>query len=124
MTSKASEPTVTSDLIPNAETTKALEEARDGHVVHFETVDALFEDLNSVTSPPMPEGERPGRMLKGLRLRAEMTRAELAEALGVDQGRIGEYEANSRPVPADQAEKLAIILKTVPSNFLRSPNHA
>lgn len=34
-------------LIPNAETVKALEEAKAGHVTHFETIDALFEDLNA-----------------------------------------------------------------------------
>lgn len=71
-----------------------------------------------ITVPPMPESERPGRMLKGLRLRAEMTQKDLAEAIGVPQSHVSEYEKNKRRVPADKAKTLAKLLKSVPSNFL------
>lgn len=75
-------------------------------------------DDSVITVPPMPESERPGRMLKGLRLRAEMTQKDLAEAVGVPQSHISEYEKNKRRVPPDKAKRLAKLLKSVPTNFL------
>lgn len=76
-----------------------------------------------VTMPPMSEAERVGRMLKGLRLRAEMTQKTLAAAIDVPQGHISEYESNKRPIPAAKAALLAQVLNTVPEHFLsRSGN--
>lgn len=69
-------------------------------------------------SPPIPEKERPGRMLKGARIRAEMTQKELAEKIGVPQNHISDYERNKRKIPRVRAEELAKVLETVPSNFL------
>jgi DNA-binding transcriptional regulator YiaG len=77
-----------------------------------------IKDEELLTAPPMPEQERPGRMLKGLRLRAEMTQKELAEAIGVPQSHVSEYEKNKRRIPAGKAKELAKLLNSVPSNFL------
>ena len=77
-----------------------------------------IKDNGLVTVPAMPEKERPGRMLKGLRLRAEMTQKELAEAIGVPQSQISEYEKDKRRIPERKAKELAKLLKSVPSNFL------
>lgn len=93
----------------------------------FELVSALVQRLGGqvitddeevVTVPPMPESERVGRMLKGLRLREGMTQAQLAEAIGVPQSHISEYEKNKRPIPPAKAEELAKLLHTVPGHFL------
>jgi DNA-binding transcriptional regulator YiaG len=78
----------------------------------------LVLDDEVVTVPPMPEEERRGRMLRGLRLRAEMTQKELAAAIGVPQSHVSEYEKNKRAIPRGKARALAKILKTVPTNFL------
>lgn len=66
----------------------------------------------------MPENERMGRMLKGLRLRANMTQKELAKTIQVPQSHISQYEANARPIPKVKAQELAKLLNTVESHFL------
>ena len=78
----------------------------------------LMVDDELVVVPPMPEEERISRMLRGLRLRAEMTQKELAAAIGVPQSHVSEYEKNKRAIPRSKAKELAKVLKTVPSNFL------
>ena len=67
--------------------------------------------------PPLPAEERPGRMLRGLRLREGLTQAQLAEAIGVPQSHISAYENNVRSIPRDKAVKLAERLRSVPENF-------
>ncbi len=76
------------------------------------------DDDELITIPPIPERERIGRMLKGLRHRANMTQKELAKAIGVPQGHISEYEANKRPIPAAKVTLLAQVLKTVETHFI------
>ena len=76
-------------------------------------------DSENITVPPMPEKERVGRMLKGLRLRAELSQQQLADAIGVPQSHISEYELNRRSIPAAKAEELARVLSTVPTHFQR-----
>jgi len=78
----------------------------------------LIVEDEVVTVPAMPEEDRPGRMLRGLRLRAEMTQKELALAIGVPQSHVSEYEKNKRAIPRGKAKELAKVLKTVPANFL------
>jgi len=78
----------------------------------------MDEDGDVATIPPIPEAERIGRMLKGLRLREGLTQKALAEALGVPQSHISAYEKNKRPIPATKAERLGTLLHTVPSHFL------
>ena len=71
----------------------------------------------NIVRPPMSERERAGRMLKGLRLRADMTQKALAKAISVPQGHISEYEANKRPIPSSKVSLLASVLNTVESHF-------
>jgi len=71
-----------------------------------------------ITIPPIPESERVGRMLKGLRLREGLTQKELAQVLDVPQSHISAYEKNKRPIPVAKAEQLATLLHTVPGHFL------
>ncbi len=75
------------------------------------------EEEETIIVPPMAEKERPGKMLKGLRLREELTQAQLAKAIGVPQSHISAYEKNARPIPREKAEKLAEVLHSVPENF-------
>ena len=76
------------------------------------------EDSDTVIAPPIPERERPGRMVRGLRAREGMTQAELAEAIGVPQSHISAWENFTRPIPRDKAEALAKALHSVPENFI------
>lgn len=76
------------------------------------------DDGEYITVTPMPERERVGRMLRGLRIRATMTQKQLAKAIDVPQGHISEYEANKRPIPAHKVALLAKILNTVEGHFI------
>ncbi len=67
---------------------------------------------------PIDEKERVGRMLKGLRLRAELTQKQLAEAIHVPQSHISQYENNTRVIPKEKAEILATLLNTVVTHFM------
>jgi len=75
------------------------------------------------TSPvmPMPEVDRGGKMLRALRLRAGMTQKALADAIGLPQSHISEFEKNRRAVPYKHAQKLAEVLRTIPSHLM-TPN--
>ncbi len=84
----------------------------------LEDDEALDDDAELITKPPIPEHERIGRMLKGARLRENMTQDVLAKAIGVPQRHISEYEANKRPIPADKVALLAEILNTVETHFI------
>lgn len=75
------------------------------------------EEDEYITVSPMPENERPGKMLKGLRQREGLTQRELAKAIGVPQSHISEYEKNKRPIPQAKANELANVLHSVPGNF-------
>lgn len=69
-------------------------------------------------APVIPENERVGRILRGLRLRADMTQKQLAGTIGVPQSHISQYENNMRAIPKDKVEELAKILNTVKSHFI------
>lgn len=84
-----------------------------GHVVH--------QSSPALPHGPMPELDRGGKMLKGLRLRAGFTQAEIANALGIPQSHISEFERDKRSIPFKHARKLAKLLHTVPSHFMQ-PN--
>ena len=70
---------------------------------------------------PMPELERGGKMLKGLRQREGLTQKQVADALGLPQSHISEFEKDKRAIPYKHAQKLAILLHSIPSHFMR-PN--
>ena len=70
---------------------------------------------------PMPEVERGGKMLRALRLRAGMTQQAVADALGLPQSHVSEFEKDRRTIPYKHAQKLAAILHSIPSHFM-TPN--
>lgn len=80
-------------------------------------------DANGEAYPtmPMPEIERGGKMLRALRQRAGITQKDLADAIGVPQSHISEFEKNRRAVPYKHARKLAEVLHSIPSHFM-TPN--
>lgn len=91
----------------------------------YETVKELVLQLGGtiiddeiVTVPPMLEIERPGRMLKGLRLREGLTQKEVSNAIGVPVSHVSAYENDKRPIPADKADMLAKLLNSVSSSFI------
>lgn len=96
----------------------------------FELVSALVQRLGGqvvtddndvVTVPPMPESERVGRMLKGLRLREGMTQAELAPGYRRSPEphfRIREEQASCSGSKGRGTRQL---LHTVPGHFLKCP---
>jgi len=67
---------------------------------------------------PTPEIERGGKMLRALRQRAGMTQKALADAIGLPQSHISEFEKDKRAVPFKHAQKLAEALHTIPSHFM------
>ena len=79
------------------------------------------EEGHATSSHPMPELERGGNMLKGLRQRAGMTQKALAAALGLPQSHISEFEKNKRQIPYKHAQRLATLLGSIPSHFM-TPN--
>ncbi len=54
---------------------------------------------------------RPAAMLKGYRLRADLTQAELADAIDIKQHRLSEMENGKRGISKDMAKRLAEVLK-------------
>jgi len=70
---------------------------------------------------PMPEVERGGKMLRALRNRAGMTQQAVADALGLPQSHISEFEKDRRIIPYKHAQKLAELLHSIPSHFM-TPN--
>lgn len=57
-------------------------------------------------------------MLRGSRLKAELTQKELADALGVSQNHISEMEHGKRPIGKVMALRLAKFFKTDYRKFL------
>ena len=76
---------------------------------------------NGFAVQPMPEVERGGKMLRALRQRAGMTQQAVADALRLPQSNISEFEKNIRAIPYKHAQKLAILLHSIPSHFM-TPN--
>jgi transcriptional regulator with XRE-family HTH domain len=70
---------------------------------------------------PMPEIPRGGKMLRALRQRVGMTQKALADAVGVPQSHISEFEKDRRAVPYKHAQKLAVALRSIPGHFM-TPN--
>ncbi len=81
----------------------------------------LRDTLPGLPCDPMPNMERGGKMLKALRQRAGFTQKDVAGALGIPQSHISEYERGNRNIPRKHAQKLAVLLHTLPSHFMK-PN--
>lgn len=79
------------------------------------------EEGLAVSCRPMPELGRGGKMLKGLRQRANLTQKDVAVALGIPQSHISEFEKDKRSIPYKHAQKLATLLHSIPSHFM-TPN--
>lgn len=79
----------------------------------------LSDDEEIIFCQPTEEEETVGIMLRGARVRLNITQKELAEKTGIKQSRISEYEKDKRPIPQDAAVKFANVLKTVPEHFYR-----
>ena len=61
--------------------------------------------------PPIPDAERPGRMLRAARMREALSQIQLAQLTGIPQRHISEMEHGKRPIGKDRAKKLAEVLK-------------
>ena len=77
-------------------------------------------DANGEALPimPMPEAERGGKMLRALRLRAGITQQAVADALGLPQSHVSEFEKDRRAIPYKHAQRLAELLHSIPSHFM------
>lgn len=76
---------------------------------------------NGVIVRPMPEVARGGKMLRALRLRAGLTQKALADAVGISQSHISDFEKDRRAIPYKHAHALAAVLHSIPSHFM-TPN--
>ena len=76
-----------------------------------EQADNAFDDLNSKYS-------KVGALLKGARLREELTQKQLAERLKIPQSHISEMEHGNRPIGRKMAMKLARALNVSYRIFL------
>ncbi|MFN2267052.1 MAG: helix-turn-helix domain-containing protein [Desulfonatronovibrio sp.] len=81
----------------------------------------LHNTLPGLPCDPMPNIERGGKMLKALRQRTGFTQKDVAGALGIPQSHISEFERGKRNIPCKHAQKLAGLLHTLPSHFMK-PN--
>ncbi len=58
------------------------------------------------------------RVLSGARQKAELTQKQLADAVGIRQSVLSEYENGKRKITRAMAEKFASALNTYPEKFL------
>ena len=77
--------------------------------------------MSESSADSIPSLERGGKMLKGLRQRAGLTQKQVADALGIPQSHISEFERDRRNIPYKHAQTLATLFHAVPSYFMR-PN--
>jgi ribosome-binding protein aMBF1 (putative translation factor) len=61
--------------------------------------------------PPIPEAERPGRMLRAARSKEALSQIQLAQLTGIPQRHISEMEHGKRSIGKERAKKLAEVLK-------------
>jgi hypothetical protein len=61
--------------------------------------------------PPIPESERPGRMLRAARTKEDLSQTQLATLTGIPQRHISEMEHGKRPIGKERAKKLANALQ-------------
>ena len=61
--------------------------------------------------PPIPDAERPGRMLRAARNKEALTQLQLAQMTGIPQRHISEMEHGKRAIGKERAKKLAEALK-------------
>lgn len=83
-----------------------------------EKIRKALEDLIAALSPEGNEEElveverpAPAAVLRGARLREDLTQAQLAEAVGVARSNICDMEHGRRPISIEMAKKLGTVLR-------------
>lgn len=106
------------------ESTNMIRNAMDGKAMStFDiTKDNDFEqdadDADCYVFKGFSKKERQGRMLQGLRLRAEMTRKQVAKAIGSNELYIRQYEDCVRRIHPGKIPLLAKLLDTTVDDFV------
>jgi hypothetical protein len=80
------------------------------HVLGFEEVDTRETVPWREVFPPIPDGERPGRMLRAARTKEGVTQSQLAQRTGIPQRHISEMEHGKRPIGKARAKQLTEVL--------------
>jgi len=78
----------------------------------------MFDDDNVIPAEPIPDTEKAGAMIRGLRIREGLTQKQLAEMVGETQAHISEYENNMRKIPRSKRAAFARALNSVAANFI------
>ena len=65
----------------------------------------LDDDVTYPASEVFPDST-PGKRLRGLRAREDITQAEMAERLGLRQHHISEMESGKRPITLEMAKRI------------------
>jgi ribosome-binding protein aMBF1 (putative translation factor) len=81
------------------------------HALGFEETDTLETVPWREVFPPIPDTERPGRMLRAARTKEGVTQSQLARLTGIPQRHISEMEHGKRSIGKERAKKLAEVLK-------------
>jgi addiction module HigA family antidote len=105
--------------VPLADTKAVTEAIRGvlelaGHQVR--RVNDEGEELHSLEEV-FPDAH-PGRILRGFRVREDITQEELAKRLGIAQTRVSELESGKRPISRNMAQRLADVFHTSPKVFV------
>ena len=59
----------------------------------------------------------PGKVVRGLRVKEDITQEELAERIGIAQTRVSELESGKRPISRNMAKRLAQAFNVSPRMF-------
>lgn len=81
------------------------------HALGFEEADTRDTVPWREAFSPIPEAERPGRMLRAARHKEGVTQSQLAQMTGIPQRHISEMEHGKRSIGKERAKKLAEVLK-------------
>jgi len=83
------------------------------------TIDGATGNNEWFPAASLEENSKPGTLLRGARLRAEMTQNELANLVGIPQSHISQMENGRRVISAEKAALFAKILGTSSEHFLK-----
>ena len=85
-----------------------------GHKVRY--VNEEGEELHSFEEV-FPDAH-PGKVVRGLRVKEDITQEELAQRLGIAQTRVSEIESGKRLISRNMAKKLGEAFKVSPRMFV------
>jgi DNA-binding XRE family transcriptional regulator len=60
----------------------------------------------------------PGKIVRGLRVKEDITQDELAKRLGIAQTRVSEIESGERPISCNMAKRLGEVFNISPKAFV------